>query len=80
MSSCDKKVLATDERNKLTIQCSVIAVLYIVLVLFPVVHNIHKYLIGQKRYVVLLTSLFYLFALFIAISGILNQITFAVLD
>ena len=80
MSSCDKKVLTPSEKNKLTAECSVISVLYALLILSPVLHNIYRYLIRQKRYQVFLTSLFYILALIVGFTGIMNQVAFAVHD
>ena len=80
MSSCDKKTLSTHDKDLLTAECSVIAILYSVLMLLPLVHNIYKYLLLQKRYVLMLTSLFYLITFLLAVSGIMNQVAFATLD
>ena len=72
MSSCDKKTLSNHDKDVLTAECSVIAILYIVMMLLPLTYNVYKYLILQKRYVLILTSLFYLISLLLAISGIMN--------
>lgn len=72
MSSCDKKTLSTHDKDVLTAECSVISILYVLLMLLPLIHNIYKYLILQKRYVLILTTLFYLISFLLAVSGVLN--------
>lgn len=64
----------------LSFECSVEFVLYFCLLLPPIIHNIYQYIYKQKRYQVVLTTLFYTLAFFTAFFRALGYLDYAITD
>ena len=64
----------------LSFECSVEFVLYFCLLLPPIIHNVYYYVYKQKRYQVVLTTLFYVLAFLTAFFRALGYLDYAITD
>jgi len=62
----------------LKIECSILACIYTVSLLIPLMYNVYHYVIGQKRYKLFLTNMFYLISFVIIVARIVSFVTQAV--
>lgn len=54
------------------VECAVLAGLYFFILFVPLVHNVYFYVIKQKRYQLLMTSMFYTISFVIIVTRIIS--------